>query len=239
VKIAIVMRGPIRPDLKTCIENVHTIKKNFESCLSKIEGEHSVTTFAGTWTGPYNEDINLLKEAVDNLIMIRNPIHDAKELTGEEGVIESKSSKVTGDVSRFKMMYMSSMLITCARTYHLDFDYIVLSRLDASVSSDNICNFLDPDHMCVPKDKFINTTLGKFTDVFAAGPPELMARYWCYPSTSSMVEAIKSGLAGEALPLEVLKLNKVEGAHKPAQSGSVRLSRNSPTFIQAHTRRQI
>lgn len=177
MKICIIVRGPIRPNKETVLENIKLLKDSFSLFKCDI-------LFA-TWKERFQDISYLLKNINPNYLLIENiPNVD----------FEFKKHSFNPK-NCFLQFYLANKAIDFAISKS-KYDFIVMTRTDLKIS-------IDPKEWI--KDDFYVTIHSKqcgelFTnDQFGIAQPNIMQLFWKYSDYESFFEKIDSCLFPEQI----------------------------------------
>lgn len=181
MKIAILFRGPLRPDIKTVSENIRNIKKSF----SKYE----LDTFLFCWQDPQVGEL-VQSGLVDHVIQLKEP---STEFCAER--LKARCTKPWALFDRnYKMFWSQKLSLEIIRGMEIEYDWIITTRPDLSMEIADPELWLNKWHYTMPIPKWVNTG---FTDQFGIADMLTMYDTWNYNNLETLNKFYEESIGPE------------------------------------------
>lgn len=174
MKIAIILRGIIRPSAEFVSENITILKNAFK--------DHDVDTYLFTWSNqPYKE---ILDKHQDLNI---SAMPDLKE----EDVYEYFTGKTRTQIAyphawkahnSYKQFFQTTYALRYVKESRIKYDYIFLSRTDLRLDPGNVETWMSPNRYVVDSTR-LYPVIG---DQCAMATPDVMLKAWDYRDLSNL-----------------------------------------------------
>ncbi|MBB2177534.1 hypothetical protein [Gluconacetobacter johannae] len=181
MKIALLVRGPIRPNIEAVLSKVRVIKKEIESKFNDID------VFLSTW----KEDVlgvnDLLRgNEVENVFFLKKP--DAKFVYEYLRTTHLSGGQTAYNV--FLQYYMSKVSLDLISSYG-NYDFIVHSRTDLSISLGGSLEswFVEGVYKTIHVP---GVDSGFINDQFSISDTKTMLSSWNYESLENLRELISN-----------------------------------------------
>ena len=189
MKIAVIIRGLIRPDAETVINNINLLKETFKN--------HDTDFFFYTWNNQKYQKI--AEEFPEMEIHAMKELDDAQILTYFNG--ETQTQKRHGHVwkpaNSYKMFWQTRLAIINTLDARRGYDYIVITRPDLRIRIDNLEPWFCDDYVMDSAHCHHNDRVG---DQFGIGKPDVVFGAWNY----KIVEMLNDFYLQTENPEEVL-----------------------------------
>lgn len=189
-KVAIIVRGPIRPDIDTVIKNIRLLKKSFL--------EFEVDVYLMAWNSIETSDFIIAKE-VDNIILIKEP---TTEFISEKLTTRTKQNSLFD--RNYKAFWSVRTAIRIIRDTQINYDWIVLTRTDLEISIRNANKWMNDSLYTMPKQE--NYVIN---DQFGIAKPEVMYKAWDYIDLPTLNQLYGQSFNPEECLKKIMELNGV------------------------------
>lgn len=194
MKIALLIKGPVRVDVETAIKNISDFKAFFSN--------HEMDEYVFSWNNQDTLDFANRKLA-KNIVMLEEPTNNfiySKLRTNQLRVLG------TNKINAFKHYYTMKMGADFIVNTHRDYDFIFYFRLDTSYNIKRPDLWLDKEnYVCGATHSNLPELAGwnLYTDIIGCGPPEIFRKVWDYES----IEKLNETYAQSSFPEDWLKRN--------------------------------
>lgn len=197
--VAVLFRGPLRPDIPSVLENVTFLCDSIRSldCIP--------VTYLATWCPEDIDEMRRVEESgfFDNFIFIKPLINSEIPIKTERDRFPLGGTPVNA----FRQYYLSlSAISVIANDWR--FSHIVHSRTDMIATIDNKESWFNNDYCTIHIDIGISTSF--INDQFAVAPPEIMHKAWHYGAIGDLVDMIEAAQKPEDVLQAVISKNGVE-----------------------------
>ena len=189
-KIAIIFRGPIRPDVESVAKNIRLLKENF----SKFD----VDTYLITWNNIGVSNF-ITNEGIDNLLIIKEP---SKEFISQKLTTRTKENSLFD--RNYKAFWSVRTGIKLVLDTKINYDWIVLTRTDLAVHIEDIEKWLSGDDYVMPtQENYI------INDQFGIAKPMIMDKAWDYIDLPNLNKLYGQSVNPEDCLKKIMEMNGV------------------------------
>jgi hypothetical protein len=194
MKILIWHRGPVRPNIQNCINNINLLKSNFNK--NYFDFDELISTYnhplADDLYNNYKVKYFLLMEAPDNNFV--------KQTFEFSNIPSGACSKRV-----FKQFYTNK--IVSEFIFNLQkYDFVIMSRMDTSFSIESsAAEWFNPNFYTTIHDKQDGFT----NDQFGVAQPEIMKKAWDYIDLKNLKMFGDNAYRAEDIFDQILTLNNV------------------------------
>ena len=187
-KIAILFRGPIRPDVDTCIFNLNKLKESFIG--------YNITTFVVAWENESSIEFQK-RNIADHCLLLPMPTEeqialDLKLDTSND--LHMKRFLVFGR-NMYRQFISTHALLNLMNSKE-NYDWAVITRLDIKIKINPSLYKNDNAYTAADVQKF------PINDQFGIGRPSIVQKAWDYENMDNMANLIKTN----GNPEEVLQM---------------------------------
>lgn len=195
-KIALLFRGPLRPDPYSVAIHTNLLKNEL------ISYGFQVTTYLATWMTYKEHNANELLSMgfYDNVIVQQSPSREQVERCTKR-----ESYGIYPIANVFGMYYQSKIAIDLISSAD-DYDYIVHSRTDLRVKfGKHIQDWFDPTQYVSPTNQ-----TPWICDWIGIATPEIMQKSWDYINYHELGRLIDNSEVPEYILMNIMKNNNID-----------------------------
>lgn len=193
--IAILFRGPIRPNVEDIAKNIIILKDCFK--------EFVIETFFVTWDGPHIYEIQALK-LIDNYLILKEPNDSYIDTVMTSRARSEITSLFASNKTAYKQFWSQLLGIKMVISHGI-YDFIVTSRPDLRIKIDNPHEWLRSKKYVMPTQEcHLN-----YNDQFGIADSETMLKAWDYKNIDNLVELYRDCLNPENCLANIMKSNNV------------------------------
>ncbi len=202
MKIALIMRGPIRPSIESAIGNFNEIKSLFKN--------HDLSTFLFSWR---HENENELSKLFDNIILMKEIDSDfARDNFKARSSNMERYPKSWTPENAYKQYWSMKQIAGIIEGYR-DFDMVCFSRLDLEIKIDQkeIDLILENHNLKYYMPNAKGLVFYNVCDVFGICRPEVFKKVWAYENIEQVNSLFNKCDIHEEYVSKVLALHNIEG----------------------------
>ncbi len=181
LKIALVFRGPIRPNAEIVTENINLLKDS----LSKLDNV-KFDTFLISWDNEnYGQELKKIinSSIIDNVCYfkdvdveyIKSQVFTARQATFLAGQGNLKSPE-----NSFRMFWSMKIISDVIKNHFNNYDFVFFSRTDTHFEVTDWSEWLDKNCYCLTDTVGPSHTKEWFWDQQGCASPEVMQEVWDY-----------------------------------------------------------
>jgi len=201
--IAILFRGPIRPNAINVARNIKSLKDSFK--------DYSIETFLVTWDSPNLRKLQKLK-LIDNYLILKMPDDSYIDSVMTARAKSEAYSIMSNYKTAFKQFWSQLMGLKMVISYN-KFDYIVSTRTDLKVIIDSPQDWLKENLYLMP----IQECHYNFNDQFGIADPKTMLGAWNYQTLENLVYLYNGCENPENCLANIMKSNNISYSYLSAK----------------------
>lgn len=189
MNIAMLIRGPIRPNHKVAFDNIQMLKNNFM--------DHSISMYLWAWKSPHaTQLVDLL--VPDHVLLVDEPTDDYIL-----NVIDGPF-KITNYINCFKQYWTMKQATSWVDATH---NFVVQFRADIQFEIDSLQDWLNPEYYTTVHTFFSRK---RTNDQIGIATPDVMKRTWDYRDTTILNDFMKNANCPENILDQIITMNDVK-----------------------------
>jgi hypothetical protein len=170
-KVALLFRGPVRPELEPCVANFHLLK----TCFNNYE----ITTFVVAWDTEMGQAFKTMNIA-DHCVLLPKPTDQDMFNNLSPGGTQPFPKLLNFGFNAYRQMINVRALLDLMDSTKITFDWVVIARLDQRMRVDPRIYMFDGAYTAP------NVDTHPINDQFGIGRPNIVRRAWDYETFENM-----------------------------------------------------